>query len=166
MGSTAAASKGVRVSADVIIHATEDAQKILAPLGVLLGLGREGGGADGFAIDRAAGCFENPIEVARAEIAGERAADFVRGLVGKLPRRQLDGLIDEIPERVSDSRLHLRLDKQALVGGRVVMAGGAPYSGEGGGGEGGYVRITIRARTYNRRDAVQSFAEILRGARP
>jgi RNA binding exosome subunit len=69
-------------------------------------------------------------------------------MVELLPINQINELIEEIEERTIDSRFHLRLDKQELVKGKLVIS------------EKDTVKVKIHTPIYNKKDTVKIFTEI------
>ena len=61
---------------------------------------------------------------------------------------QINQLIEEIEERTIDSKFHLRLDKQELVKGVLVLS------------EKDTVKIKIHTPIYNKKDTIKNFSEI------
>lgn len=146
-----ATNRRIEVGTDVIIHATESAEKILSSLETALGLA-----GDEFAMTRTDGHFGNPITIYRSTTTGRRARLFLKKFCGLLSEEQLDSLLGQIEERVVDSRLHIRIDKQALImDGRLVIIDEA-------GGD--TVKIKIHTPVYNKRDTVPAFREVLSGS--
>ena len=69
-------------------------------------------------------------------------------LLELLPAEQVNDLIDEIEERTVDSRFHMRLDKQELIKGKLVVS------------EKDTVKIKIHTPIYNKKDTIKKFTEI------
>ena len=136
----------IEVTVSVIIHATEDMARILSALEGALGLG-EGD----FAVAKSAGHYENPITVLSARVAKGRARTVLSRLLGQLTAAQIDGLVSSMDDRIEGSKFHVRLGKQELVGGRVVLSDSDP------------VRVGIHVPLYGGADAAEAFAGILRG---
>ena len=131
----------IEITVDVIVHATEDADRIIESFG-MLGLER-----DDFEIGTTTGHFDNPITLLTARLAKDGAHDFMGKLVGLLGD-QVRSLTDEIEERTVDSRFYMRLDKQELVKGRVTVS------------DSGTIKLRIHTPIYNKRDVVSTFAGI------
>ncbi len=69
-------------------------------------------------------------------------------MIELLPINQINELIEEIEERTIDSRFHLRLDKQELVQGKLIIS------------EKNTVKVKIHTPIYNKKDTVKVFTEI------
>ncbi|MCV0410995.1 RNA-binding domain-containing protein [Nitrosopumilus sp.] len=132
----------IEVTVDVIVHATEDISKIFQAF-ELLNLKKED-----FTIQETTGYFENPIIMLNAKIVKKEAENFIRKLLGLLSHQQINELIEEIEERTVDSRFHMRLDKQELIKGNVVIR------------EKDTVKIKIHTPIYNKKETVKTFTEI------
>ncbi len=133
----------LEISIDIIVHATEDTSKILQALQDVLGLDK-----NNFAVEQTDGHYKNPITMLSADILKEQAQSLMKRLRGGLPARQVEKLTEEIEERIADSRLYLRLGKQELLGGELVLM------------EGGTIKLRIHTPVYNKRDTVRIFSEI------
>lgn len=157
-----AAGKRLQVTADVIIHATEDKDALLLRINDLLGTNQ----ANDFHMVQTVGCFENPIMVANKKITGKHATDFARRLMGALSRRQADELVGGIHDRVDGSRLYMRLGKQELMDRRIVMGGRDDDDNDSHDAHalGGSVRIMMHIQAYRRKDVALLFAEVLEKA--
>ena len=133
----------IEVTIDVIIHATEDIVRIFQSFEELLNLKEEN-----FTISETTGHFDNPIIMLNAKIVKKEAQNFMKKLLKLLSVEQINELIEEIDERTSDSRFHMRLDKQGLVKGNLVF------------GEKDTIKIKIHTPIYNKKDTVKTFTEI------
>ncbi len=155
----------MEVSASVIVHATEDPRIIIGAASQMLRI-QEGA----FTGTDTTGHFGNPISVYDANVTGADAALSVRRFVGMLSEKDVDALAVQIQERTVDSRLHLRIDKQALIrNGRLEIIGlhgsdGREGEEEGNGGSKDAIKIKIHTPIYSKKDAVPTFVEILRGS--
>ena len=133
----------IEITVDVIIHATEDVSKIFQSFEKVLKLKE-----DDFTIEESIGHYENPIVMLNAKIVKKQAQDFTHKLVESLSTEQTDRLIEEIEERTIDSRFHMRLDKQELINGNLIVR------------EKGTIQLKIFTPIYNKKDTVKIFTEI------
>jgi hypothetical protein len=69
-------------------------------------------------------------------------------LLELLPNEQVNELIEEIEERTVNSRFHMRLDKQELIKGNLVVR------------EKETIKLKIHTPVYNKKDTVKTFTEI------
>ena len=136
-------SNKIEVTIDVIVHATEDITKIFESFNETLGLEEEQ-----FSITETTGHFENPISLLNIKITKKQAQNFVKKLVEKLSKSEIDELVDEIEERTIDSRFHMRLDKQELVKGNIRVS------------EKDTIKLKIHTPIYNKKDTVKIFSDI------
>ena len=94
------------------------------------------------------GYFENPIIMLKAKIVKKQAQNLIKKIMKLLPSNQINELIEEIEERTVDSRFHLRLDKQELVKGELIVS------------EKDTIKIKIHTPIYNKKDTTKIFTEI------
>jgi len=133
----------IEITIDVIVHATEDILKIFQSFEDYLDLKKSD-----FTVNETIGHFENPIIILNAKIVKKQAQNFMRKLLGLLSAKQIDQLIDEIEERTVDSRFHMRIDKQELINGNLVVS------------QKETIKIKIHTPIYNKKDTVKTFTEI------
>ncbi len=133
----------IEIIIDVIVHATEDVSKIFQSFENVLDIKEED-----FTIEETEGHYENPITVLNAKIIKKQAQNFMNKLLVAVSSEQVKELIEEIEERTVDSRFHMRLDKQELVKGNLVVS------------EKGTVKLKIHTSIYNKKDTVKIFSEI------
>ena len=134
----------IEVTIDVIVHATEDISKIFQAFDDLFELKEEE-----FTINETTGYFENPITLLNVRIVKKQAQNFMKKLLELLSDQQINELIDEIEERTIDSRFHMRLDKQELIKGNLVIR------------EKDTIKLKIHTPIYNKKDTVKIFSEVL-----
>ncbi len=134
----------IEITVDVIIHATEDISKIFQSFEEILEI-EEGE----FTTTETTGYFENPIILLNSKLVKSQAQKFIKKLVRLLPMDQVNNLIEEIEERTIDSRFHLRLDKQELVKGKLIVS------------QKDTIKIKIHSPIYNKKDTIKIFTDIL-----
>ena len=132
----------IEVTIDVIVHATEDISKIFQSFEIL------NLKEDDFTIQETLGHFENPIIMLNAKIIRKQAQSFMKKLLELLSDDQINGLIEEIEERTTDSKFHMRLDKQELIRGNITIS------------EKDTIKMKIHTPIYNKKDTIKSFTEI------
>ena len=133
----------IEVTIEVIIHATEEISKIFQSFEEFFNLNEED-----FTIKETTGYFENPIIILNTKIVKKRAQQFMKKLLELLSIEQVNKLIEDIEERTVDSRFHMRLDKQELIKGNLII------------GEKDTIKLKIHTPIYNKKDTVKSFTEI------
>jgi RNA-binding protein len=133
----------IEVTIDVIIHATEDISKIFQSFDEILEVKEEN-----FTAIETTGYFENPIIMLNTKLVKKQAQNFMKKILKLLSINQINELIEEIEERTVNSRFHLRLDKQELVKGTLVIS------------EKDTIKIKIHTPIYNKKDTKKIFTEI------
>ena len=133
----------LEITIDVIVHATEDISKIFQSFYDILEIEEES-----FAITETTGYYENPIILLNAKLVKKQAKSFMEKFLKLLSKNQINQLIEEIEERIADSKFHLRLDKQELIKGVVVLS------------EKDTIKIKIHTPIYNKKETIEKFLEI------
>tara|TARA_B110000881_G_C18101297_1_gene282973 strand:- start:67 stop:492 length:426 start_codon:yes stop_codon:yes gene_type:complete len=133
----------LEITIDVIIHATENISKILQSFNEILEVNEEY-----FTTKETTGYYENPIIMLNAKLVKKQAKAFMKKFLKLLSINQINQLVEEIEERTIDSKFHLRLDKQELVRGVLVLS------------EKDTVKIKIHTPIYNKKDSVKKFSQI------
>jgi len=133
----------IEVTIDVIVHATEDISKIFQSFEDVLEIKEED-----FTVEEVNGHYENPIIMLNANLVKKQAQNFMKKLLELLPSEQVNELIEEIEERTVNSRFHMRLDKQELIKGNLVVR------------EKETIKLKIHTPVYNKKDTVKTFTEI------
>ena len=133
----------LEITIDVIVHATEDISKIFQSFYDILEIEEES-----FAITETTGYYENPIIMLNAKLVKKQAKSFMEKFLKLLSKNQINQLIEEIEERITDSKFHLRLDKQELIKGVVVLS------------EKDTIKIRIHTPIYNKKESIRKFSEV------
>ena len=133
----------LEITIDVIVHATEDISKIFQSFYDILEIEEKS-----FSITETTGYYENPIIMLNAKLVKKQAKSFMDKFLKLLSKNQINQLIEEIEERIEDSKFHLRLDKQELVKGEVIVS------------EKDTIKIKIHTPIYNKKDTTKIFTEI------
>lgn len=136
--------KRLEVDIQLIVHATEDLEKILATFKETFDIDRED-----FDMQNLTGHFENPIIMLHAKIKKKKAQFFVKKLVASIPREQINTIIEDLENRYDDSTLYLRIGKQSLVKGEIVLSDKEP------------VKIKIFTPIYKQADIEDTFTRLL-----
>jgi hypothetical protein len=133
----------LEITIDVIVHATEDISKIFQSFSDVLEIEEES-----FTITETTGYYENPIIMLNAKLVKKQAKSFMEKFLKLLSKNQINQLIEEIEERIADSKFHLRLDKQELIKGVVVLS------------EKETIKIRIYTPIYNKKESIRKFSEV------
>ena len=138
--------KRPEVDIQVIVHATEDLQKILGAFKDVFDVDSEL-----FSSQTVQGHFENPIILLSCKLRKKIAKKFVQILISKMPKEDLQTMREDIDSICDGSSLHVRISKQSLVRGKVEIADIDP------------VKLKIYTPVYVQKDLVKTYAEILNG---
>jgi len=133
----------IEITIDVIVHATEDISKIFQSFEDVLNVKE-----DDFILEEVEGHYENPIIMLKAKIVKKQAQNLMSKILELLPVEQINELTEEIEERTDDSRFHMRLDKQELIKGNLIVS------------EKETIKLKIHTPIYNKKDTVKIFTEI------
>lgn len=136
--------KRLEVDIQVIIHATEDLEKILGAFKFMFDIDSEE-----FSIQNLQGHYENPISLVHCKIKKKKAARFVKTLVSNIPKDDIDGIISDLDNRCDGSALYLRISKQGLVQEKIKLADQDP------------VKLKIYTPIYKQKDLAKTYSEIL-----
>ena len=83
-----------------------------------------------------------------AKLVKKQAKSFMEKFLKLLSKNQINQLIEEIEERIADSKFHLRLDKQELIKGVMVLS------------EKDTIKIRIHTPIYNKKESIRKFSEV------
>ena len=133
----------LEITIDVIVHATEDISKIFQSFYDILEIEEKS-----FSITETTGYYENPIIMLNAKLVKKQAKSFMDKFLKLLSKNQINQLIEEIEERIADSKFHLRLDKQELIKGTLVLS------------EKDTIKIKIYTPIYNKKETIEKFLEV------
>ena len=132
------------IKIDLILHATEDFQKIAEPLSDMFGIED-----DEIAKREIPGHFGNPIMMLHMELKKKRADEFIKKLVSLIPKDMITELMENIEERVFESSLYIRFSKQDFVRKNLTFKEKDP------------IRITIYRPTYVKKETPDTYKELL-----
>lgn len=138
--------KRPEVDIQVIVHATEDLQKILGAFKDVFDIDPES-----FSSLNVQGHYENPIILLSCKVRKKAAKKFLQVLVSKMPKDEMQQIRDDLDEICDKSAMHLRISKQSLVRGKIEIADIDP------------VKLKIYTPIYVQRDLIKTYAEILAG---
>ena len=133
----------LEITIDVIVHATEDISKIFQSFDDILEIEE-----NDFNVTETTGYYENPIIILNTKLVKKQAKAFMKKFLKLLSNDQISQLIEEIEERIADSKFHLRLDKQELIKGVVVLS------------EKDTIKIRIHTPIYNKKESIRKFSEV------
>ena len=137
-------ARNIVVKMDLILHATEDFQKIAEPLNDLFAIEREE-----ITKKELSGHFGNPILMLHAEVKKKRADQFIKKLASLIPKDIMIELLTNIEERIFESSLYIRFSKQNLVKKILALEEKDP------------IRITIYTPTYVKKEIQDAYRKLL-----
>ena len=100
----------LEVKINLILHATEDENKILEKLEGVFQIEREN-----FQIEQIPGHFNNPILLISSKLKKKIAEKFVKILFSKIKKDDFQEIYQNVDEYVTSSGLSLRLSKQKMI---------------------------------------------------
>ncbi len=103
-----------RVTFRAFAAATEDEERVKEALSIFVPL-------DSIIVISVEGYFGNPMNILEAILRKRDGLGFFQILREQLPKEDLQRLRREVPERISGTEFHLRLDKQAAYKGIVRL---------------------------------------------
>jgi len=136
--------KKLEVEIQVIIHATEDSQKIFDSFKQAFDVEQED-----LSIQNLQGHYDNPIALVNGKIKKKKAANFVKNLISNIPKRDIDEIIEDLENRCDGSGLYMRISKQSLVEGKIEPAADDP------------IKLRIYTPIYSQKDIIRTYSEIL-----
>ena len=137
-------TKNTTIKIDLILHATEDFQKIAEPLNDLFGI--EG---DEIEKHEVPGHFGNPILMLHMALKKKRAEQFIKKLVSIIPRDMITNLLTNIEEQIFESSLYIRFSKQDFVRKNLTFEERDP------------IRISIYLPTYVKKKIPETYRKLL-----
>ena len=134
----------INLKIEIIVHATEDYQKISDSL------------CDIFEIESSEitkkeflGHFGNPILMKQIQMINKRAKGLIKKLISTISRDDVKDLLAGMDERISDSTLYLRFSKQNFVKKTLTFQEKDP------------VRIMIFTPVYIKKNIVKTYKKLL-----
>tara|TARA_B100001105_G_C22002980_1_gene278146 strand:+ start:39 stop:476 length:438 start_codon:yes stop_codon:yes gene_type:complete len=132
------------IKIDLILHATEDFQKIADPLNDLFGIE-----SDEIIKREVPGHFGNPILMLHMDLKKKRADQFIKKLISLITRDVTMTLLTNIEERIFESSLYIRFSKQNFVKKILTLEEKDP------------IRITIYTPTYVKKEIPETYRKLL-----
>ena len=137
-------TKNTIIKIDLILHATEDFQKVAEPLNELLGIEKEE-----IVKQNLSGHFGNPIFMLHAELKNKRAEQFIKKLVTIIPKDTMREILTNIEELIFESSMYIRFSKQNLVKKILIPEEKDP------------IRIAIYTPTYVKKKIPDTYRKLL-----
>lgn len=137
--------KQLEVTLEIIFHATEDNRKIFVPILELFQIKE-----DQFTQEKILGYYGNPITLAKTVLTKEKAEDFVRELISRITKSQIDELLENIDMYFDNSSLFLRIGKNDLVRNIISLQ------------QNNAIKIRIKVPIYKKSELVKTYTELLK----
>ena len=132
------------VSAEIIIHGTEDKKKILDPMYKLFEIKEEE-----FVQERLEGHFGNPILMLSIKLGKNRAEEFIKKLVSKISKSQMDEFLQNIEMYFEGTSLFLRISKKDIVRNSISLQ------------QNDALKIKISTPVYKKSELIKTYLELL-----
>jgi len=137
--------KQLEVTLEIIFHATEDSKKIFEPILELFQIKEEE-----FTQEKILGYYGNPITLAKTILTKKKAEDFVRELISRITKPQIDEFLENIDMYFDDSSLFLRIGKNDLVRNIISLQ------------QNNAIKIRIKVPIYKKSELVKTYTELLK----
>ena len=134
----------LEVTAEVILHATEDSKKIFEPIFDLFQINE-----DEFTIEKTLGHYGNTIMLAKITLAKKRAEEFIKKLASKIPKTQMKELIENMDMHFEDTSLFLRIGKNEIVRKEISLQ------------QNNAIKIKIKMPVYKKDEISKKYIELL-----
>ena len=107
----------LEVKINLILHATEDENKVLEKLEENLGIEQKD-----FQIEQIPGHFNNPILLVSSKLKRKPAQNFVSLFFSKMKKDEFQEIFEDVENFVTSSGLSLRISKQKLISGILTLS--------------------------------------------
>lgn len=134
----------LEITAEVILHATEDSRKIFEPIFDLFQINEEE-----FTIEKTLGHYGNTITLAKITLVKKRAEEFVKKLASKIPKAQMNELIENMDMHFEDTSLFLRIGKNEIVRKEISLQ------------QNNAIKIKIKMPVYKKDQISKKYIELL-----
>lgn len=137
--------KQLEVTLEIIFHATEDSKKIFEPILELFQIKEEE-----FTQEKILGYYGNPITLAKTVLTKKKAEDFIRELISRITKPQIDEFLENIDMYFDDSSLFLRIGKNDLARNIISLQ------------QNNAIKIRIKVPIYKKSELVKTYTELLK----
>jgi len=134
----------LEITAEVILHATEDSRKIFEPIFDLFQINE-----DEFTIEKTLGHYGNTIMLAKITLTKKRAEEFIKKLASKIPKSQMKELIENMDMHFEDTSLFLRIGKNEIVRKEISLQ------------QNNAIKIKIKMPVYKKDEISKKYIELL-----
>ena len=137
-------SHKVSLIIEIILHATEDVNKIEKSLQSIFDINPED-----LEKEEMSGHFGNPITILKTKISKNNTKKLISTLISKISNDDIDVLEQKIDEMNTNSGLEIRISKQDLIRGKISF------------GKKDSVKLTITTPVYKKNEISKIYREIL-----
>ncbi len=137
-------TRKINAKIEMILHATEDYQKISEALYDMFVIDR-----DKITVQRLSGHFGNPILMLYVEMKKKSAEIFLKKLVSIIPKTQFTYILEDLEERIHDSTLYLRFSKQKFIKKTLILEEKDP------------IKISIYTPVYVKKELHSTYRKLL-----
>ncbi len=134
----------IEIIIEIIVHATEDTRKIFEPILKLFDIKEEE-----FIKERLEGHFGNPILLMKTKLGKKRAEEFIKKLVSKISKSQMDEFLQNIEMYFEGSSLFMRISKGDLVRRSISLQ------------QNDALKIKISTPVYKKNELVRTYLDLL-----
>jgi len=135
----------LEVKINLILHATEDENKVVEQLENIFQIERKN-----FQIEQVPGHFNNPILLISSKLKKKVAEKFVKMLFTKMKRDDFQEIYENVDEYVTSSGLSLRFSKQKIISEIVTIS------------KEDAIKINISTPIYVKNETKKIYQELLR----
>ena len=135
----------IEVKLQIILHATDDFEKILNSLQEKFNLNQEK-----FKIQTLTGHFENPITMLSVVMEKIDAENFVSILFSEINRNDLKIISETLEEQITSGGLKIKISKQQLIMGKIILD------------DKDAIKITITIPVYVKKNIVEKYRQALK----
>ena len=136
------------VKIDVILHATENLDKIFESFLYNLNLERKS-----FEVQNLTGHFDNPITLLSINLKKKNAEKFISKFCGDINKTDFDEIYENIEENISSAGLKLKISKQKMIEGKIILENKDA------------VKINISCPVYVKKDSKKIYQQLLQLAK-
>jgi len=138
-------SLNVQVKIDVILHSTENQEKIFNSFFEVFDLKR-----DIFQIQNLIGHFENPITLVSVNLKKKNAEVFINSLLDLFTKKDYNEIYENIEENMPSSGLKIKISKQKMIEGKIILENSDA------------IKINIASPVYVKKDSKKIYQQLLR----
>ncbi len=107
----------LEVKINLILHATENENKVLESLENVFGVEQKD-----FQIEQVPGHFNNPILLISSKLKKKNAENFIKVFFSKMKKDDFEEVFENVEDYVTSSGLNLRISKQKLIAENLTIS--------------------------------------------